>query len=476
MPEKPRRYRTLWATVGAVALGIFLVATVLHPIWHLQVAFLSFFCLFPAGLAALLAARVKRPVQETWVDWVALGTAGLTLGWLFWIPYLLLPFSLQVLCRILGVSLSLVAAVTLHRTLPRHLYRLGALSLLAPIALSFLLPLGPARWETGPLSPSEIGFAGRLLVTRAVEGPVLTYYFPRETSVVAAGFAPYRVMGCPSLALGPTRLDPLQLQLDTPGWTLTLATLESGNQVGIATIYSGGVWDRYTYVVQTESHLLSVIPGPEHTFFAVYRDRKLSVRAQRVNIFGEPLSDPIQLPSRAHALAVSRDAPLIACVDGEALRGVWVVDLETGEDVFLDLSQEIAALGGEDAYIHSLAIAPDGSELALGLSWKEGMDCPGLIWRVDMEGNVLAQLLPPTWEELGHEPFVSILRYSPDGERLVAEICCFPSRLSVVDLDSGRVRNLPLGGRGYRDATFSPGGRYLAATRYDGIYLWRIGR
>ncbi|RLE30373.1 hypothetical protein DRJ54_02820, partial [Candidatus Acetothermia bacterium] len=463
-------------TLGAAALGAFLMAAVLHPIWPLQVVSLSLMSISLAGLAWLLAKRIDRPAREAWVDWLALGTAGLALGWLFLIPYLLLPFSLQVICRILGVSLSLVAAVAFRRALPRHLRRLGALFPLAPIALSFLLPLGPARWEIGPLSTYEVQFAGRMLVTRAVEGPVLTYYFPRENSVAVAGFAPYRVMGCPGLALGPTRLDPLQLQLDTPGWVLTLAALESERQVGIATIYSGGVRDRYTYVVQTESHLLSVIPGPEHTFFAVYRDRKLSVRAQRVNIFGKPLSDPIQLPSRAHALAVSRDAPLIACVDGEALRGVWVVDLETGEDVFLDLSQEIAALGGEDAYIHSLAIAPDGSELALGLSWKEGMNCPGLIWRVDIEGNVLAQLLPPTWEELGHEPFVSILRYSPDGKRLVAEICCFPSRLSVVDVDSGRVRNLPLGGRGYRDAVFSPDGQYLVATRYDGIYLWRIGR
>ena len=132
-------------TVGAVALGAFLMTAVLHPIWPLQVAFLSLMSISLAGLAWLLAKRIDRPAREAWVDWLALGTAGLALGWLFLIPYLLLPFSLQVICRILGVSLSLVAAVALHRALPQRLCRLGALFPLAPIVLSFLLPLGPAR-------------------------------------------------------------------------------------------------------------------------------------------------------------------------------------------------------------------------------------------------------------------------------------------------------------------------------------------
>ncbi len=131
------------SVIGGVVLIPFLVTTVLHPIWLLQVVFLSLMCLFLAGLAAFMAVKVKRPCQKTWVDWVALGTVVLTLWWLFWIPHLLLPFSLQVLCRILGISLSLVAAVALHRALPRRLCRLGA-----------LVPPGPHRAPCSPLATS----------------------------------------------------------------------------------------------------------------------------------------------------------------------------------------------------------------------------------------------------------------------------------------------------------------------------------
>jgi len=308
------------SVIGVVVLIPFLVATVLHPIWHLQVAFLSLISLFLAGLAAFMAVKVKRPVQEAWVDWVALGTAGLSLWWLFWIPHLLLPFSLQALCRILGIFLGLVAAVALHRALPWRLCQLGALFPLVPIVLSFLLPLGPARWETGPLSTYEVGFTGRLLVVRAGEGPFLVYSFPRDAPAVA-GFAPYRVVNYPSLALGPVRLDPLQLDLGLPGWTLTLAAPESENQVGIATIYSGGVLNKYAYSVQTDSMLLAVAPGPEHTFLAVYRDRALNVWAQRVDTRGRPVGSPIRLPGRPQTLAVSQEGTLLAYVEYD--RGWW---------------------------------------------------------------------------------------------------------------------------------------------------------
>lgn len=221
--------------------------------------------------------------------------------------------------------------------------------------------------------------------------------------------------------------------------------------------------------------LLAVAPGPEHTFLTVYRDRELNVWARRVDPRGRPVGSPIRLPGRPQTLAVSQDGTLVAYVEYD-LHSVRVVDLGTGEDVLLDLSEEITAAGGGGTYLHSLAFSPDGNELALELSWKEGAGCPGLVWQVDLEGNVLAKLLPPTAEELGDGPFVSILRYSSDRKRLVAEICCFPSRLVVVDIGSGRVRSLPLGGGGYRDAAFSPDGRYLVGTRYDGIYIWRLGR
>lgn len=465
-----RRYRSLWAGLGFAALVLFLVVAVLHPIWHLRVAFLALIALLLVGSAALMAAKVKRPAREVWVDWVALGTAGLALWWLFWSPRLILPFSLQVLCRILSISLSLVTAVALHRALPRHLHRLGALFPLAPVVLSFLLPLGPARWGTGPLSPNELVFAGRLLVARTGEGAALTYDFPRGYPVAVVGFSPLQLVGYPSMALIQRRPEFPQLR-----WSLTLAALESERKLTIATVYSSGFHERQAFFVQTDSQLLGVVPAPEQSFLAVYRDPELNAWGQRTDTRGRPVAAPIQLPGRPQGLVATRDGTLIAYVDVN-LRSVWVVDLIKGKKISLDLSPELAAAGGARTYIHSLAIAPAGDELALGLSWKEGANCPGLVWRVDLGGNVLARLLPPTAAELAHEPFVSILRYSPDGKRLVAEICCFPSRLSVVDIDSGRVRNLPLGGRGYRDAAFSPDGRYLVATGYDGIYLWRIGR
>jgi hypothetical protein len=460
--------------VGAAALGALLMTAVLHPIWPLQASFLSLMSISLAGLAWLLAKRTHRPAQGAWVDWLALGTAGLALGWLFLTPRLLLPFSLQVICRILGVSLSLVAAVAFHRALPRHLHWLGALFPLVPIALSFLLPLGPARWETGPLSPNEVQFAGRLLVARAAEGPVLVYDFPGRYPVTVAGFSPYRIAGYPSLAADSSWPETPQLK-----WAVALAVLEDYRKLSIKTIFSRGAHGGHAFYIplyiQTRSHLLAVAPGPEHTFLAVYWDRERNVWARRMDVHGGHVGFPIQLPGQPQALAASPDGRLVAYVESD-LHNVRVVDIETGDDVLLDISQEIAAVGGYDTYIHSLAIAPDGSELALGLAWKGNGDCPGLIWRVDLEGKVLARLLPPTRRELRHEPFVSILRYSPDGNRLAAEICCFPSRLSVVDIDSGRVRSLPLGGQGYGDAAFSPDGQYLVATRYDGIYLWRIGR
>lgn len=451
---------------------LFLVAAVLHPTWYLRLAFTALVSLLLVGAAALMATRIRRPSRRAWVDWVALGTAGLSLWWLFWIPHLLLPFSLQVLCRTLGISLSLITAVALHRTLPHRLRRLGTLFPLAPIALSFLLPLGPVRWDTGPLSPSGLGFAGELLVVRAEEGPVVIYEFPREDSAVAVGFSSYQEWGFPNFALGDARPGPYSLHRE---WALPIAALETGGRVEMGILYPTRVVDRHIYSVQTASELLAVVLASGHNFAVIYRDAELKVWAQPVDTHGMPSAAPIRLPGQPLTLVASQDGSMVAYVDGD-LRSVWVVDLTTGDAIRLELSEQLAAAGGDEVHIHSLAIAPDGNEIALGLSWTEGLECPGLVWLVDLEGQVLARTLPPTREELEHEPFVSILRYSHDGKRLVAEICCFPSRLSMIDVRSGRVRNLPLGGRGYRDAAFSPDGRYLVATGYDGIYMWRLAR
>lgn len=101
---------------------------------------------------------------------------------------------------------------------------------------------------------------------------------------------------------------------------------------------------------------------------------------------------------------------------------------------------------------------------------------PGLVWLVNLKGQVLARFLPPTQEELEDEPYVSKLVYSPDGQRIAAQIGYVASRLSVIEVGSGRVWTLPFGNRGFRDIAFSTDGAYLVAIATDGIYRWRMGR
>lgn len=55
MKGKPVVRRIL--VIAAAVLVPFLTATVLHPIWHLQVVFLSLISLFLAGLAAFMAVK-----------------------------------------------------------------------------------------------------------------------------------------------------------------------------------------------------------------------------------------------------------------------------------------------------------------------------------------------------------------------------------------------------------------------------------
>ena len=43
--------------MGGTVLGTFLMSTVLHPIWHLQVVFFSLISLFLAGLATFMTAK-----------------------------------------------------------------------------------------------------------------------------------------------------------------------------------------------------------------------------------------------------------------------------------------------------------------------------------------------------------------------------------------------------------------------------------
>jgi len=235
---------------------------------------------------------------------------------------------------------------------------------------------------------------------------------------------------------------------------------------------------RDDFTVQTESEMLSLTSGPKSTFLVIYRSPDERTWAELRDMRWAPASDLIPLPNWGFKWAITADRTKLAYLDSNTkFRAIRVIDLVTGENVLIDLSQQIiAAGGGEESYFSSLAFAPDGSEVALGLSWKGRGRGPGLIWRVNLEGEVTARLLPPTAEELKDGPFVSRLQYSPDGRRLVADIRCLPSRLSLIEVDSGRVQNLPYGGQGYTDLAFSPDGNRLLAAKSDGLYVWRLGK
>ena len=457
---------------GLTTPVVLVAAAALHPLRSLRLTLLAFFALGVGWLALLLSRRVKRPVSRAGVDWVALAAVGLSIWWVFFSARLLLPFPFQILCRIHAISLGVVAAVVLHRALPRPLHRLGLLFPLVPAALSLLIPLGPVRWDLGALEPDELTFVEERMLVRARGGTVLVYDFPHDVPMAAAGFAPYHLYELPSFGALLSRHAP------TGGWQVNLAALESERTVGIGAVPDRSIGQRPFHHVQTDSELLAVTGGAKEGFLAVYRAPDHRVYARLMDADWEGVSAPILLPGWGLGLTLSANETLLAYLDGDnGDRGVWVVDVTSGQKTHIDLSREIAAAGGGDrSYFYSLAFSPDGKELALGLSWKGGGDCPGLVWQVNLEGEVRGRYLTPTPGELRQEPFISILRYAPDGKRLVSEVCCFPSRLTVIDLGSGRVRNLPLGNRGFDDAAFSPDDRYLVATRFDGIYLWKVGR
>ncbi len=442
------------------------VAAVIYPIRPLQVISLALAACVLFILAVLVAA--KKSVSAGWSKLLGLASAGVAMWWPFWIPRLLLPLTLQILCRAMAVGLGFLAAAVLYRSLPGHIRILGPPFSLVPLVLAFLLPFGPERWTIEPLTIEEAQFHGRHFLVRTGEGPLLVYDFPEMTLRQVIGFLPYRHMSLPSFS---TTL---------PGWSFALAVLESGG--GVEVRFPGEVrlpgLDLSAFSVQTESELIALMSGPKSTFITVYRTEDGRPWLQLRDARWAPASLPIPLPgfpSFKNDVAISGDRSKIAYLDRDSkFQRVRVIDLSTGESHSLLFSQEIAALGGgEGTYIASIAFSPDGKGLALGLSWKGGADCPGLVWRVDLEGKVLARFLPPTPEELRHDPDVWILAHDPSGRRLLAGICCRPRRLVVIDMDSGRVRDLPLGGLGFDDAFFSPDGHYLVATKPDGIYIWK---
>ena len=461
---KMRKARlVVWAKLTGPGLGLLLfTATFLYPVLPLQIASLGLITLLLAWLALLLFST-KR-IHVVGIKWLTLFLIGGSIWWIIWVPRLFLPVSLQIACRFVGVGLGLIAAAGFYRSLPGKSGKLGALFPAVLLTMTFILPLGPERWNLDPFYPREVQFTpyNKLLV-RLEEGPVLMFDFPSRKKETSLGFGPAPV----SPSFGTT----------LPGWTFGLAALESGGRVTIRAITSGALDKVSEYEIQTESQPLALTSGPKSTFFLAYRTPDERVWAELKNVSWDTVLGPIELPDYSWRLAIpARTRDKIAYLS-EGRAGVRVVDLATGDNHLIDLSQEITeAGGGEGTYIYSLAFSPDGEELALGLSWKGDVDCPGLVWRVDLEGKVLARLLPPTSAELRHEPFVSILAYAPDGKRLAAEVSGPPGRLAVIDVDSGRVRDLPLGDRGFTEAVFSSDGRYLVATGGGGIYMWRLRR
>ena len=468
---RTRKLKAVFLRVVGILALLLLAAMAIHPALALRLAFLGILSLLLVGGGIYLARNWRVPAG--WGDWLAIVTGGLTIWWMLWNPRLLLPFPVQISCRILGIALSTIAAVAFYRSLPQLIHKASFLFPLVPIVLSILIPLGPERWEVDPLHPWEPRFLGKLLLVRAGEGLILVYDFPRKVLLSTHGFHPYATLAS-TFAFGPLDVDPLLLDLGLPGWLLTVAVLNSEREVEIATIHSSGMRDRDSYTMEEGQHISAITPGPEDTFLLVYLDQDRNAWLRRMDARWKPLADPIPLEGFGDAITVARKGGKLAYVMKSG-REVMVVDPLTGDLLRLDLSREISeAGGGEKTYIHSLSFSPDGKELALGLSWKGGFDCPGLVWRVDLEGRVLARLLPPTPAKLGNDLFVSILAYAPDGKRLAAEVSGHPGRLAVIDVASGRVRDLPRGNLGFNGAVFSSDGRYLVATKYDAIYVWKL--
>jgi hypothetical protein len=470
--------------VGLVSVLFLLVATALHPSRPLQLASLG----TATGCLALLAARLaaKRPRMSRWVGGFSLLLVGASIWWIIWVPHLFLPVPLQVASRTLGVGVGLIAAAGLYRFLPKRLKVLGWLFPALLLALTFVLPCGPERWDLGLWTPDEVQFTphGKLLV-RTEEGPVLLYDFPSGTvEAVLASSAP-SVGGPPTFG---TTL---------PGWTFGLAALESEGRVRVQTFPPAAGWPEsgHEYAIQTGPTPIAITSGPKSTFLAVYQTFEGKAWVELKDLYWNTVSGPIELPGflgavlegpwkRAlsdllGAIAIPADARTKLAYLGISTKGldVRVVDLATGESRIIDISQELVeAGGGEKSYVGTIAFSPDGEVLALGLSWKGEAMPPGLVWLVDLEGRVLARFLTPTQEELGGDPYISELAFSPDGKMIAAQIGYIVSRLSVIQVDSGAVQDLPLGDRGFGEIAFSQDGEYLVAAAYDGIYRWRIGR
>lgn len=339
--------------LGLVLVLFSFVASILHPSPPLQLISLGLTTLLLA-LAAVVVA-VNRSLQTGWLMGLSLLFVGASTWWLVWAPRLFLPFSLQLISRLMGVGLGLIAGAGLYRVLPAKLGVLGCLFPALLLALTFTLPFGPERWDLGPWTPGEVWFTphNKLLV-RVEEGPVLIYDFPSGTVEAVLGCSPVAAGGPPSFG---TTL---------PGWTFGLAALESEGRVRVQTIPPARNWPEggREYTVQTGPVPIALTSGPKSTFLAVYQTPEGEAWVELKDLYWNTVSGPIELPGFLGAIlegpwkrilsdllgavAVPANARTKLAYLGVGPEGldVRVVDLTSGENLRIDISQKLVEAGG----------------------------------------------------------------------------------------------------------------------------------
>ncbi|MBI1346148.1 protein kinase [bacterium] len=153
-------------------------------------------------------------------------------------------------------------------------------------------------------------------------------------------------------------------------------------------------------------------------------------------------------------VALSRDGDLCASVaQGQ---GIQVWDSNSGELV--------RTLRVDDVAFHSIDFSPTAAFLAAG-----ARDGYVRLWQPAMHDRSLQQM--------EHGPPVKLVRFSPNGDRLLSVGASGAVRLWNIP-DGQRIAEVPTGkGSDVRDARFSPDGRTLyVATRNGQIREWNLDR
>ncbi len=170
----------------------------------------------------------------------------------------------------------------------------------------------------------------------------------------------------------------------------------------------------------------------------------------------------------------ARSAKTIARFDHEVLTGVYAPDGQTlivgtgdGQVSALDTQNENVRWSLARSFpIHSLAVSPDGKEMAIGFDWARHQ--PPEQWDLTT--------LPPTDLSQAHrarEPGlapVSVVRYSPDGQTLIAGT--WAGLLLRLPRDGSPQQSPPspqLWSKPLDAIAVAPGGRTVAAAGVEGV-------